>query len=249
MCKMSLKETLLTGASGQLGSHIVQSGFFRNLLTPSHKELDICRANSISKYFQKHTVAGIIHCAAIARMKDCEKSPIEALETNIIGTCNLVKEILKNCPNKEIRFIHISTDGVYAGHKGRYTEQASAIPYNWYGWTKLGAECAVNLLQNFCIIRTRFFDPFNIPFDSYAVDSYTSSIPATDLANAIGLLFNSDFIGTINIGGKRLSDYARYKAFKPSIKPCRIEEIEKTIDFKISHDASLNSHLWKTLKK
>ncbi len=249
MNKCVVKNILLTGATGKLGTQIVQFGLIKNLLTPSRKELDIRQKGSVKKYFRRNKIHGVIHCAAIARMIECEKKPIQALETNIVGTCNLVEEVLDIPGDKRIRFIHVSTDGVYPCTKGHYSEHDPAIPYNRYGWTKLGAECAVNLLPDFCIIRTRFFDPGDIPFNTYALDSYTSSVPITDLVQAIEFLLHSDFIGTVNIGAERKSDYMRYKQFKPSIKKCRLDDISRKIDFEVSRDASLNSRLWKTIEK
>ena len=171
------------------------------------------------------------------------------MQTNLMGTCRIVEETLQKEKQrkKSIRFIHISTDGVYPSTHGHYKETDPTIPYNNYGWTKLGAECAVHMLKNFCIIRTRFFDPQNIPFKTHAVDSYSSSISLNDLAKAIHTLVYADFIGTVNIGGERKSDYTRYKKFKPSTKPCLLKHILNTVPFALSRDASLDCALWKKI--
>ncbi len=50
-----------------------------------------------------------------------------------------------------IRFVYISTDGVYVGTKGNYSEEDETAPYNIYGWTKLGGELVVRALPNFCV--------------------------------------------------------------------------------------------------
>jgi dTDP-4-dehydrorhamnose reductase len=240
------RNILIIGASGQLGKYLVSSGLFSNLLTPSHKALDLSRSSSIKKYFQTHSFDVIIHAAAIARMLQCQKSPVVALQTNLIGTSLLVEETLRKDKMRKtpIRFMYISTDGVYSSRQGHYNETGPAIPYNNYGWTKLGGECAVHLLKDFCIIRTRFFDPSRIPFKKYAIDSYSSNVPINELAKAICILLNSDFIGTVNVGGRRGSDYARYKKLKPSIQPCRLQDIQSKMPFILSRDASLNCSLW-----
>ncbi len=167
------------------------------------------------------------------------------------GTCNLVMEsmIKEKELGESIRFVYISTDGVYPGIRGNYTEHDETIPYNKYGWTKLGAEGAVNLLDNFCIIRTSFFDPNNIPFDASATDAYSSKVTTTYLVKAIGTMLNSDFIGTINIGGSKKSDYDRYKEFKPQLKPCKLDDIMIDLPFKLANNASLNSSLWEQIEK
>ena len=243
------KSILLTGASGKLGKAIIGSGLFPSILIPSSQQLDITKSEQIEAYFRDHKIDAIIHCAAIARPSECEKNPVKAIETNIIGTSNLVMEVINQ--NKliksSIRFIHISTDGVYPSTRGNYSERDETIPYNRYGWTKLGAECAVNLLSNFCIIRTSFFEPHNIKFDYSPIDLYSSKLPVNYLSKAILTILESDFIGTINIGGERKSDYDRYKEFKASLRPCKREDIIKEINFKIYYDSSMNSDLWKNL--
>lgn len=245
------KNILLTGASGQLGRAILNEGIHDHFLIPGMDIFDITKASSIGKYFKNHKFDAVIHCAALARMSECEKNPINAIKTNIEGTANLVMTVMDReiKLRKSIRFVHISTDGVYPGIKGNYSEGDETIPYNAYGWTKLGAECAVNLLKNFCIIRTSFFDPDNIIFDHSATDLYSSKVNIDYLAKAILMMLESEFVGTVNIGGRRQSDYDRYKKYKPSLRPCRGIEISKNLDFKIAKDASLNYGRWKKIER
>ncbi len=242
---MEYDKILLTGGSGTLGEHILKSGLFNGIIAPSRTELDITNATAVEKFFTQNDFNAVIHCAAMARVSECEKEPAKAIEINIIGTSNLAVAAAK----KTIRFVHISTDGVYPSTKGNYSEKDVTIPYNFYGWTKLGAECAVNALPNYCIIRTRFFDPKNIKYDEYAEDSYTSQIPVDELARAIAKMLESDFIGVINIGGNRVSDYELLKKYKPSIKPCKFADIQKKSTAKLSKDASMNTSMWQKIRE
>ena len=223
---------------------------FDYLLTPPRQEFDITQSSSIDKYLNNNDINYVIHCAAIARFTLCEKNPQEAIMTNIIGTSNLVRSLMKieDKKRKKIRFLHISTDGVYNSRKGNFSEKSATIPYNNYGWSKLGAECAVQLLTNFVIIRTRFFNPNNILFNDSATDIYTSSIEINELVESIHFLLNSTFIGTINVGDQRMSDFDRYKKYKPSIKPCKRHEITKRINCEMARDASMDCNFWLKLK-
>lgn len=232
-----------------MGQAIVNSGIFPCFLAPAEDELDITKPDSIERYFNQNEFDAVVHCAALARMSACQEDPVKAVKVNIIGTSNLVNALIakEGRSNSNIRFVHISTDGVYAGTKGNYSEKDPAIPYNNYGWTKLGAECAVNLLSDFCVIRTSFFDPKKIKFDSSAGDAYSSKVTIDCLVRAILAALNSGFIGVINIGAKRESDYQRYRKFKPSLKRCRHADIARNINFKIAKDASLNSGLWRKI--
>ena len=248
---MKYKNILLTGSSGKLGQAIINSNHFKSLLTPSRAILDITKPETIEQFFKDNSFEAVIHCAALARMAKCKEDPAEAISTNVIGTANLVRGVIKKEKEskKRIRFIHISTDGVYAGEKGNYSEKDDAVPYNRYGWSKLGAECAVNLLSNFCIIRTSFFDPKNIKFDCSATDAYSSKVTLVYLLGAIAKMLESDFIGTINIGTERKSDYERYREYKPSLKECKLNDILKTVPFQMARDASMDCSLWKKIQE
>lgn len=242
---------LLTGSSGQLGQAIVSSGLFRGLLTPSRKELDIAKELSVLDYFEKNNFCAVIHAAALARMALCEKDPAQAINVNILGSINLVKAVLKKelTSQQKIYFMYISTDGVYPGTEGHYKETDPTVPYNKYGWTKLAGECAVHLLSQFCIVRTRFFVPKNLKFDSCATDSYTSSLPVADFVKALATLCKKRFMGIINIGGNRVSDFERMKSIKPNIRPCLIDDILKDTPFLLSRDASLDTALWRQIEQ
>src|SRR3989338_1613329 len=217
---MKYNKILLTGGSGSLGQAIIKSGHFKNLAAPSSKTLDITDIKKIKSFFSNNDFDAVIHCAALARMSECEKHPEKAILVNTIGTANLVINTIEKekKSGKSIRFLFISTDGVYPGTKGNYSENDETIPYNKYGWSKLGAESAVRALSNNCIIRTSFFDPENIRFEDAATDSYSSKVPIDYLVKAVDTLINSGFTGVINLGRDRRSDYEHYKEFKPNIK-------------------------------
>jgi len=241
------RHILLTGSSGKLGRVLLRSQYFPNIQAPLHLILDITEPESIDNYFAEHSIDAVIHCAALARPALCESNPVQAIRTNIIGTCNMVMGVIKKEQqlNKTIRFIYISTDGVYQGIKGNYNEQDATIPYNKYGWTKLGAECAVNSLQNICIVRSSFFDTRNITFESSPVDMYSSKVPIEYMPKALYILIESDYIGTVNIGGIRKSDFERYREFKQTLKPCKRKDVARSINFAIYHDASMDTALWR----
>ena len=105
------------------------------------------------------------------------------------------------------------------------------------------------MLSDYVIIRTRFFNPDNIPFEDSADDIYTSSIPLNKLVEAIHLLVNSNYIGTINVGDVRMSEFDRYRKYKPLIKSCKRDNITKHLHFEIAKDASMDCDLWHKLKK
>ena len=240
-------KTLLIGASGNLGLAIVKSKLFKNLFCPTKKQLNIENKNNIRKILKKKNFDLIINCAAMARMKQCEIFPDKAIKTNIFGTKNLVDEIenYKKKYKRDIKIIHISTDGVYPSVAGNYSEKDTTEPYNIYGWTKLYSELIIKKLRKHVVIRTRFFNGNNIRFNTAATDIFTSAIEVHNLVKAIKKIHEKNYIGVINVGAKRKSDYENYKKFKKNIKPCKRKDIIKNLNFTIAKDASMNLKLFK----
>ena len=244
------KKILLIGGTGGLGTAIIKSGYFKNLYFPSKKKLNILNRKSIRKILNKNNFYLIINCAAMARIEDCEKNISKAIEVNIGGTYNLVKEIIlyQKKKRKKIKFLHISSDGVYPSKKGNYSEKGPLGPYNIYGWTKLASEFIVKILEMHVIIRTRFFDKKNIKFKNSATDIFTSSIEQNDLINKIKKILSKNFFGIVNVGTKRHSDYIIYKKFINNLKPCKRKDIMKNLNVNLAQDSSMNLSILKKIK-
>ncbi len=249
----SLKKNkiLLIGGSGNLGSSIVKSKLFKNLYSPNKKNLNILNRKSIRKIIYKYKFNLIINCAAMARIVDCEKNPFKAINVNINGTYNLVKEILdyEIKYKKKIKLVHISSDGVYPSIKGNYSEKGPLGPYNTYGWTKLASEFIVKFINKHVIIRTRFFDGKKIKFKKSANDIFTSSIEVNDLVKKIKSISSKNFFGVINVGLKRHSDFIEYKKYNPKLQSCRRTDIMKGLKVNLAKDSSMNLNLFNKIKK
>ena len=135
----------------------------------------------------------------------------KSIDLNIIGTCNLVKI----CILKKIKLIFFSTSYVYPGKKGNYKETDPILPWNNYGWSKLGAEAAVQMYKNSLIIRACMTEkPF---LHNYAYSNVKSNFIFHDeIANIF--LKVIDKKGIINIGGKPQSIYKFAKKNKKNVK-------------------------------
>ncbi len=229
---------LLLGGSGTLGSCIIKSKKFPKLKCPNKKKLNILNKKKITNYLSKNNIKLILHCAAIARVRECELNKSKAKKVNIEGTRNIVQSI--NKINKHIKLIFISSDAVYSSTKGNYQETDKLLPYNVYGKTKVEGEKIVKKLKNFVIIRTRFFDKKKIPFKYSARNIYTSAIEVNKLVKYISILIRKEFQGIINVGGPKISDYKNYKKYKKKLVSCDKNKIFSELNFKIATDASLN---------
>ena len=95
-------------------------------------------------------------------MKFSEIYPVNASNKCYRGN-QFVDEIKKY--DKNIKLIHISSDGVYPSTKGNYSESKIG-PYNLYCWSKYLSEIPVRTLKNF-IIRTRFYNKKKIKFKKW----------------------------------------------------------------------------------
>jgi len=97
----------------------------------------------------------VINCAALANLEECEKHPGQA---RILNT-ELPHELATACAERNIRFVHLSTDAVFDGTKeGTYTEEDEPNPQGVYSQTKLDGERAVlEANPNAIIARVNFF--------------------------------------------------------------------------------------------
>ena len=150
------KSILITGGNGKLATELVKQNFVDQkylIYAPSKHDLDITCLDSIFNFLTNNHCDYIIHTAAYTKpMKKHAERPDISIKTNIIGTSNIVLACLKY----NNKLIYISTDYVYPGINGNYVEDDPVSPFSIkndgiskYGWSKLGGECSVRLLNNF----------------------------------------------------------------------------------------------------
>ena len=97
-----------------------------------------------------HTVKPevIIHTAALTNVDECEANKALAYELNVEGTKRLV-ELAKDVG---AFFVYVSTDYVFPGDNGRYKEEDTPNPINYYGYTKLLGEKYCECIARPCVI-------------------------------------------------------------------------------------------------
>lgn len=166
MSNQNIKNVLVTGASGQLGSElrylfeINQGGECPeelkaklNLVFVTRKELDIQNHDAVSDFCKKHKINVIVNCAAYTAVDKAESESVLADAINHLA----VKNLAHVAKNQNIALIHISTDYVFDGtsHKP-YKETDKTNPQSVYGKTKLDGELAMQSINpsNSIIIRT-----------------------------------------------------------------------------------------------
>ena len=174
-----LKAIMITGGAGFIGSNFVPyfcakypeyqiinvdkltyAGNLDNLRECENMpnyifvEADICNAEKMDELFAKHDIRGVIHFAAESHVDNSIKGPRAFINTNIIGTFNLLEAARKHwmeAPNKfksgyeNCRFHHISTDEVYGalGAEGFFRETTPYAPKSPYSASKASSDFLV----------------------------------------------------------------------------------------------------------
>ena len=207
-----MKKILVTGGEGRFAKILKNKKSKYKFIFTSKKQLNILSINSIKNNIKKFKPNYILHLAGLSRpMNIHEKNIKRSIDLNIIGTANIVKV----CVEKNLKIIHFSTSYIYPGKKGNYIETDPLLPWNNYGWSKLGGESAVQMYKNSLILRTCMTEK---PFvhKSAFVNVKTNFIYHDDFIKIF--LKVLDKKGIFNIGGKAQSVYQFAKAENKNIR-------------------------------
>ena len=103
--------------------------------------VDICDRKALSQVFDKYSIDTVCHFAAESHVDRSINSPGEFIQSNIIGTYNLLEEARAR-QDKIVRFHHISTDEVFGtlGEEGLFTETTSYKPNSPYSASKASSD-------------------------------------------------------------------------------------------------------------
>lgn len=175
---MKNNKVLITGGAGFIGSNYVQyvlencqdeiivldnltyAGNLKNLASISHLENytfvkgDICDEALVNDLFEKNNFNKVVHFAAESHVDNSITGPGAFIQTNIVGSFNLLHAAYKlwmNGPNQlkeefnTARFLHVSTDEVYGtlGKTGLFTEETSYAPNSPYSASKAASDFIV----------------------------------------------------------------------------------------------------------
>lgn len=216
----------------------------------TYEELDVLDAKRLDELVAKYHPDAIIHTAAMTNVDACEHDRDKCFALNVKSVENLIEV----CQSRNVQLIHLSTDFIFDGEDGPYTEEAQANPLSYYGETKLESEILLqNSSCNWAILRTIIVygivndmsrtnivlwakaalekgEPINVVNDQWRMPTL-----AEDLAQCCLLAVKKNAKGIFNASGKdlmsileiveRVADY--YGLDKTLINPISSESLNQ----------------------
>lgn len=167
------KTVLVTGGAGFIGSEVIRqfirdtdynvvnvdkltyAGNLESLVSVADnpryhfERVDICDSGEVDRLFKKYQPDGIMHLAAESHVDRSIDGPAEFMQTNIIGTYNLLDVArrywsdLDDTRKADFMFHHVSTDEVYGdldGPEGLFTETTAYDPSSPYSASKASSD-------------------------------------------------------------------------------------------------------------
>lgn len=239
-----LQKTLIIGGSGLVGRVLITRikdtakvyatyNFNKiNLDGAKFYQLDVQdekRVNELVKEIQPDTV---INAAAKRNTRYCEENPDVAYKVNVVGTKNIVDA----CKTINAKLVFFSSDQVFDGTKGSYSEDDGLNPLNAYGKQKVMAEEIIkDNLDNWLILRASHiyaWSPGSDNFISWIIDelksgrevqiSYDQFVTPIHVENFVDILIKlleRDRRGIYHVGeGECLTKYEFVKRIKETFR-------------------------------
>ncbi len=221
-----MSRLLVTGASGLLGANLLLAArASHQLIAASHRQrIDLSGAECVQIDLTEPGAAEgliravrpdyVVHCAAWTDVDGCEENPAQAQRLN----ADVAGWLAEACARSGTRLIHISTDAVFDGEQGNYSEDDRPLPVNVYGATKLRGEQAVLAAHpSATVVRTNLFGWNAQPKLSLAewfldrlrrgepctgfTDVSVSPLAAHDLSACLLALLPIPFAGVLHVAG------------------------------------------------
>jgi len=201
------KKLLITGATGMLGKHVAatlaHAGAYmlytcsRSVLPPGdlksvHEMVDISDRAATLAMLDRIKPEVIVHCAAVTDVNLCERERDYVHAMHVGAT-----ETLCRYPSVE-RFVYISTDSVFDGQRGNYTENDAVNPLNYYAKTKLMGEDVVHEHGgDYLVLRTNILG-FQQPLRNSLFEwGYKSLLQGQTINGFSNVYFNALYCGDV----------------------------------------------------
>ena len=116
------------------------------------EKTDLCSLSELLEVFERHRITHVVHFAAESHVDNSIADPDAFIDSNIVGTFNLLKAARQH---KVKKFHHVSTDEVYGdlGDDGKFSETTPYNPHNPYSASKAASDFLVK----------SYFHTYNLP--------------------------------------------------------------------------------------
>lgn len=146
-------------------------------------QVDICDKDEIFNIFESEEITDVIHFAAESHVDNSILNPSDFIQTNIIGTFNLLEAARHFWKDNDHKFIHISTDEVYGslGDYDSFTEETTYAPRSPYSASKASSDHLVS----------SYYHTYNLPTiitncsNNYGPFQHTEKLIPLVITNAV----------------------------------------------------------------
>ena len=256
------RRVLVTGGAGLLGKKLLHlmAGSFEVFAVDINKppdimggtfyQLDITDREGLLELVREVTPRVVVHTAAFTNVDGCETERELAWQVNVGGTANVAQA----CHEVGARLVHLSSDYIFDGKSGPYSEDDQPHPISYYGLTKWESERKVrSMLEDYVIARTTIlygYAPYVRPnFVTWTIqtlrqgkrikvvtDQVGSPTLADNLVQMITRAIELDKRGVYNmVGGELIDRYgfglkiAKHFDLDPSlIEPVTTDQLQQT---------------------
>ncbi|MFZ0548308.1 MAG: SDR family oxidoreductase [Candidatus Promineifilaceae bacterium] len=220
------KRILITGGSSYLGQHLLPLACkqYQVLYTYFHhkpptaptdgRPLDLRDFEAVGRLVSAWQPEAIIHLAGSDRSEDMSAV-----------ICQGAENIVQAAQGVNARLIHLSTDVLFDGRHGPYTESSPPSPIHPYGEAKAAAESIVAAYANHVIVRTSLI--YSLTVMDYATrwlvsalesgkavtlfdDQFRNPVWTDTLSWACLELVELDFRGILNVAGSQVLNRAEF---------------------------------------
>ncbi|NIA31263.1 MAG: sugar nucleotide-binding protein, partial [Actinobacteria bacterium] len=188
----------------------------------SYYRLDLMDSENLAQLFEEVNPDAVIHTAALADIDFCQNNREQAEAINV----GVTRKIAELCAGNGAKLVFCSTDTVFDGEKGFYTEEDKPHPINFYAETKVRAEKIVNALENSVVARLSLVMGLPVmgkgnSFLARTIEKLSAGesvkfpqneirtpVDVITLGRALPELAGNDFSGTVHLAGNdRLTRY------------------------------------------
>lgn len=256
----SNRATLVIGSSGFLGRVLTDRLRQQQTVIPTHYESPIFPgslpfdlfSSDPDTLFGKFDIGTVIVCAAF---EDEEVDAVKAAAQRLLGYC------------REKRVVYLSSDGIFSGEQGNYSETDLPRPTTHYGRNLATCEALVRAsCPDHLIVRPSYIYGFSHGrLDSRLAptrsaleagetvtlyrDMYKSPLGVAQVAEAVASLSMGTLRGTLHVAGARLSVFAfQLQAMRALGQDTRRLLSNSVLEgSKVLRDTSLDALRWQTL--